>query len=189
MRRRMLLTLFALLLSATPFSIAHAEYRSWNHEECGSGGSWTTDTSCWSYNSQPASGDSVVLRQNDITGGYTVTYDSNSYIDLYSLTVGDDSPGTVALEITTPDAYIDATYFFVGSTAVNGIGFGAVAQEDGTVNSVSLYLGFGSGDSGSYTLTGGSLHATYENIGDYGSRGFFHDGGTGAKKNDQNATS
>ena len=36
MKRKMLLTLFALLLSATPFSIAHAEV--WNYNDCGSGG-------------------------------------------------------------------------------------------------------------------------------------------------------
>jgi len=47
MKRKMLLTLFALLLWATPFSIAHAG--AWNYNDCGSGGSWTTDT-CWNNN-------------------------------------------------------------------------------------------------------------------------------------------
>ena len=164
----MLLTLFALLLSATPFSIAHAEV--WNYNDCGSGGSWTTDT-CWSGDNQPASGGDGFLSPGPITGGYTVTYDSNSFTDLWGLTVGYGSSGTVTLEITAPDASLNITYqFMVGMANDSGAGSGAVAQEGGAVRTFGLTLGGGYGDSGSYTLTGGSLFATYaEYIGGGGS--------------------
>ena len=187
MKRKMLLTLFALLLWATPFSIAHAG--AWNYNDCGSGGSWTTDT-CWNNNNQPASGD-VFLSPGPITGGYTVTYDSNSFTDLWGLTVGYGSPGTVTLEITAPDASLNIeSYFTVGTANISdsGAGSGAVAQEGGAVRTFGLTLGGGYGDSGSYTLTGGSLFATYaEYIGGGGSGVFTHDGATGSNNTTNHA--
>ena len=186
MKRKMLLTLFALLLSATPFSIAHAEV--WNYNDCGSGGSWTTDT-CWSGDNQPASGGDGFLSPGPITGGYTVTYDSNSFTDLWGLTVGYGSSGTVTLEITAPDASLNITYqFMVGMANDSGAGSGAVAQEGGTVSAFELTLGVNDGDSGSFTLTGGDLFATHgEYIGDYGSGVFTHDGATGSNNTTNHA--
>jgi len=190
MKRKMLLTLSVLFLSATPFSIAHAEPKHWDSGLCGSGGSWTTADACWSGTGQPASGDSVYLRPGLITGGYTVTYDSNSNITLEDMKVGEGSPGIVTLEITAPFASIDTVNFSVGAGSGYwaGAGSGAVVQEAGTVGSDSLVLGLGNDDSGSYTLTGGSLYATTETIGHYGSGVFTHDGATGFSNTTNDAT-
>ncbi|MBI2411634.1 MAG: PEP-CTERM sorting domain-containing protein [Deltaproteobacteria bacterium] len=190
MKRKMLLTLSALLLSATSFSIANAEPKFWDSGLCGSGGSWTTADACWSGSGQPASGDSVYLRPGLITGGYTVTYDSNSNITLEDMKVGEGSPGTVTLEITAPFASIDTVNFSVGAGSGYwaGAGSGVVAQSGGTVGSDSLVLGLGNGDSGSYTLTGGSLFADTEIIGDSGSGVFTHDGATGSSNTTNDAT-
>lgn len=189
MKRKMLLTLSALLLSATHFSIAHAENKGWNTGLCGSGGSWTTADLCWSGSGQPASGDSVYLMPDPATGGYTVTYDSNSYISLSGLTVGWGSPGTVTLEITAPNASISTTTFTVGQGYDGYAGSGAVAQSGGTVETLSaLVLGDFSGDSGSYTLTGGSLFASDELIGNVGSGVFTHDGATGSNNTTNDTT-
>lgn len=182
MKRKMLLTLSALLLSAMSFSIANAEPKFWDSGLCGSGGSWTTADACWSGSGQPASGDSVYLRPDPITGGYTVIYDSNSNINLEDMKVGEGSPGTVTLEITAPFASIDTVNFSVGAGSGYwaGAGSGVVAQSGGTVGSSSLVLGFGNDDSGSYTLTGGSIYAATETIGNYGTGVFTHDGATGS---------
>lgn len=189
MKRKMLLTLSVLLLSATHFSIAHAENKYWDTGLCGSGGSWTTADACWSGSGQPASGDSVYLRPDPATGGYTVTYDSNSYISLSGLTVGWGSPGTVTLEITAPNASISTTTFTVGKGYDGGAGSGAVAQLGGTVETfTALVLGDFSGDSGSYTLTGGSLYASEELIGNVGSGVFTHDGATGSNNTTNDTT-
>ncbi|MBI5455132.1 MAG: PEP-CTERM sorting domain-containing protein [Deltaproteobacteria bacterium] len=190
MKRKMLLTLSALLLSATSFSIANAEPKFWDSGLCGSGGSWTTADACWSGSGQPASGDSVYLRPDPITGGYTVTYDSNSNINLEDMKVGEGSPGTVTLEITAPFASIDTVNFSVGAGSGYwaGAGSGVVAQSGGTVGADSLVLGLGNGDSGSYTLTGGSLFADTEIIGDSGSGVFTHDGATGSSNTTNDAT-
>lgn len=178
MKRKMLLMLSVLLLwSGARPEAALSEDKWWI---CGSG-SWAND-GCWTGNTQPVNGDDVTLDPDPINGGYTVTYDTDSYISIFRMIVG-VGLSTDTLEITAPNASIDISRLDVGQNYGSAVGSGAVVQSGGIVGDSAntiLTLGVNTGDSGSYTLTNGNLYAAHEIIGMSGSGVFTHDGATGS---------
>ncbi|MHB8258289.1 MAG: hypothetical protein ACYDE0_13800, partial [Acidiferrobacterales bacterium] len=134
----------------------------------GSSGDWDTAAD-WSTSALPAAGDDVYITNS----GAIVTYinPSNNPL-LNSLTI--DATGTGA----TLDQGQDN--LSADSEKIGNSGIGTFAQSGGT-NTVSqgLALGWLSGSSGTYTLSGtGSLSAGWEYIGNSGTGTFTQTGGT-----------
>jgi hypothetical protein len=113
------------------------------------GSSYWRISICWG-NGVPGAGDDAFIVEND-GSNRVVTYDYGPGVLLNSVTVDNTGTGTNTLFLTTPvsgPTSLSATAEFVGFN-----GRGAVLQGTGNNTVAQLYLGFGVGSSGAYTLS------------------------------------
>ncbi|MDY7000642.1 MAG: hypothetical protein SVS15_02520, partial [Thermodesulfobacteriota bacterium] len=135
---------------------------------------WWSDPANWNTSGLPQDGDDAYLTSNDGTSR-TVTYDAASYPLLDNLYIDATGSGTMSLVI------FHETRLFADDEYVGYSGTGAFTQARET-NSITsgLYLGYESGSSGTYDLSGtGELSSgLHEYVGYQGAGAFTQSGGT-----------
>jgi hypothetical protein len=165
-----------------PPSVSLATTRNWNDGN----GNWSVPGN-WSPNGVPAAGDDV----NIVTSGFgrTVTLDVDTP-SLGLLSIDLSGAGTDTLSdagghnLTAAGIYVGG---YSGAGPTNGTG--AISQSGGTIATTAtsfsnLYLGYGEGSSGAYTMSGGTLTVNgYEYDGFAGTGSFTQTGGANVLPN------
>ena len=165
--------LSALVVIVAIFALAGAD-QAWSASVSwvlapGLSGDWQT-ASNWSSLSVPGSGDIAY-----VDNGGTVTV-SGSTQTCGNLTLGDTN-GSGNVQMT--GGSLAGGTDFVGAS-----GAGSFAQTGGTAGAGYLWLGYGSGSSGTYNLSGGSLLVSYSIVGGASAIGSFtQSGGTATAGN------
>jgi len=125
-------------------------------------GFWTgSDNADWSLGSPPAAGDNAELTDNDGISR-TITYDYyDPSVTLSTVTVANLGSGTNELSLPYSDFTLSAQTENVASVDDHDTSNGEILQSAGYNNvSGSLNLGIYEGDSGLYSLQGGTLSVT-----------------------------
>ena len=144
---------------------------------------WTTD-SAWSLGHAPGDGDDVVLRlDQEATSGATVYYDSLANPSLGTVTI--DGANGYSLELVQSQGTITSANQYIGYD-----GMGVYTQTDGSNRRTgNMYLGYNSGSSGTYNLSGGvigkDISAVTQNlyVGYSGDATFIQSGGHNGAEN------
>ncbi len=157
---------------------SHADDNYW----IGNSGDWTGTTN-WSLGYEPIAGNNVYLSPQ--TANTLVTYDTLNNPVLGTVQI--DGSGGYSLELQQTQGTLTSTTQYIG---YNGNG---IYTQTGGANSIgitnsqgTLYLGYNSGSSGTYNLSGGQL-STYgldEYIGYSGNATFIQTGGSNSAGED-----
>ncbi len=147
---------------------------------------WIANNGIWSYAGNwnpagvPVTGDDVFLTQSGTTSK-AVTYKNSASPTplLNSLTIDATNTGNMILNHTTYADPLASTYEYVG---YDGKGTHNQSLGSNTISS-GLYLGYNSGSTGTYALSGGSLSAPYQYVGYSGTGTFTQSGGTNTVSN------
>jgi len=163
--------MIACLLAALWASPAWAVDRYWIADD----GLWSDPANWNPAGFLPQDGDNAYLTSDDGTSR-TVTYDAASYPLLHNLYIDATGSGTMRLDMTTYVAGLFADDEYVG---YSGTGAFTQARETNSITH-NLYLGYESGSSGTYDLSGtGELSVgCYEYVGYHGTGAFTQSGGT-----------
>ena len=175
------IVLMVAFLCAFTFA-AGSSAKNWNTTN----GNWNTAAN-WSPASVPVASEDVNIVNSDGVAR-TVTLDTNTpALRLLAINqTGGTAVNTLSIPISNNNFLTSNALFVggwtggIGGTTTNGRG--AVNQANGTVTMVSgtdLVVGFGSGSTGTYTLSGGNLVGSQsEFIGSFGNGTFTQSGGT-----------
>ncbi len=149
--------------------VSYGENKYW----VGGTSGWWDEITNWNPSGQPQAGDNAYLTQSD---GIDRTVDYRSTLDpaplLWDLRIDATGSGTIA--------FFQTLYSLSTEAEVVGVSGNATFDQSGGTNTAyGLYVGFQSGSTGTYNLSGsGTLSAASENIGHFGTGTFNQSGAT-----------